>query len=53
MKVLEGVHSNLLAGKPLGPRPADTVRNNVTGRRRLGLGRWMPLADSSIPRGDS
>jgi MarR family transcriptional regulator for hemolysin len=37
MKVLEGVHSNLLAGKPLGPRPADTVRNNVTGRRRLRL----------------
>jgi DNA-binding MarR family transcriptional regulator len=37
MKVLEGVHSNLLASKPLGPRPADTVRNDVTGRRRLRL----------------
>jgi MarR family transcriptional regulator for hemolysin len=37
MKVLEGVHSNLLASKPLGPRPADTVRNDVSGRRRLRL----------------
>jgi MarR family transcriptional regulator for hemolysin len=37
MKVLEGVHSNLLASKPPGPRPADTDRNDATVLRRLRL----------------
>ena len=37
VKLLECVHSNLSACKPLGTDPLDTVGNAVTARRRLRL----------------